>query len=163
MSLVNFFISVAGIICLTMRHSIKSQWLNLYLPKELRKNTIVADIHDDAKDFSSNDIRTMRSPFRFSFWCEVLVFMIVPMPFYNPIISFLCWNLKDNDGTKVNVYYLLSDLILAFMFIRIYFLIRVIFNYSKYSDDFSRKIAHHHGISANMRYAFKARLTRYPG
>jgi len=47
--------------------------------------------------------------------------------------------------------------------IRIYFVIRAIFNYSKYSDDFCRKIATHHGISANMRFAFKARMTRFPG
>ena len=88
--------------------------------------------------------------------------MIVPLPYYDPIIVLLSYNLQDDDSTKVHVYYLLSDLILAFMFIRIYFIIRVIFNYSKYSDEFSQKIAHHHGISANMRYAFKARLTRFP-
>jgi hypothetical protein len=57
---------------------------------------------------------------------------------------------------------LLSDFITAFMFVRIYFLIRTIGNYSKYTDSFAVKVCKNYGISANLRFTFKCYLMEHP-
>ena len=99
MPLVNILISLAGIFCLIMRHSIKSKWVNYYLPNELRRNTVVADIHD-VDDFATRTKeKKTRSPYRKEFWLEVLVFLILPLPWYDPVIELVSWNIKDDDET----------------------------------------------------------------
>jgi len=149
-------------VSLVRRHTIKTDWLNLYLPKELSKNTIVADIHN-IEDFNpKRTFLSIRSAYRLSFWLESMIFLILPVPWYDPLIVVNSANIDDHKK-NVQVCYLLSDFILAAMFTRLYFAVRSIYNYSKYSDDFSRKIARHHGISANMRFAFKSGMTNAPG
>ena len=77
------------------RHAIKTQWLNLYLPKELRKNTIIADIHDIEEFNAKRTFLSIRSAYRLSFWLESLIFLVVPIPYYDPLISFLSYSVDD--------------------------------------------------------------------
>ena len=62
-----------------------------------------------------------------------------PIPYYNPIITIDCFDSVTRVEKDLEVYYLLSDFITAFMFIRLYFLIRTIGNYSKYTETFGVK------------------------
>jgi len=49
------------------------------------------------------------------------------------------------------------------MFVRVYFLLRAIFNYSMYTDTYAKKLCRNYGVSANVRFSFKCLLIRYPG
>lgn len=53
------------------------------------------------------------------------------------------------------VTYLFSEMILAVMWFRVYFLVRSIFNYSIYTDAYSKKLCQTYGFSANVRFTFK--------
>lgn len=64
----------------------------------------------------------------------------------------------------VPVYYLLSDFILAAMFIRIFiFLLRAVINYSIFMDIYSKKLCKSYGFTANVRFAFKCFIRSSPG
>ena len=64
--------------------------------------------------------------------------------------------------TKVKVFYLVSDFILVFMFFRIFFVIRAVFNYNMYTDVFAKKLCRSYGFTANVRFTFKSLLKTDP-
>jgi len=64
------------------------------------------------------------------FIMEFLALIVCPIPGVNPTI--------EMQGGAFN--YSLHEFILAFMWIRIFFLVRSIFNYSIYTDAFSKKL-----------------------
>jgi len=57
---------------------------------------------------------------------------------------------------------MLQDFILAFMFLRLLFLVRAVANYSIYTDAYSKKIARQYGFTSGVRFALKCHLTRHP-
>jgi hypothetical protein len=58
---------------------------------------------------------------------------------------------------------LLSDFILAFMFIRIFYLMRAFFNYTMFMDVYSKKLCRSFNFTANVRFAYKCFLKKSPG
>ena len=68
----------------------------------------------------------------------------------------------NKDG-NVTVYYLLSDFLLAFMFVRVFFLMRACFNYTMFMDVYSKKLCKSCGFTANVRFAYKCFLKKSPG
>lgn len=79
--------------------------------------------------------------------------LISPLPYYDIIIVLPSINLTKTG--YIPVYYLLSDFILAFMFIRVIFLMRAVINYSIFMDIYSKKLCKSCGFTANVRFAFK--------
>ena len=61
------------------------------------------------------------------------------------------------------VIYLLSEFLLAFMWLRIFFLIRSVFNYSIYTDPYSRKLCKSYGFTANVSFTMKCHILINPG
>jgi hypothetical protein len=123
------------------------------------QNTVIANL---ASEDLQRRRRAPRTILRLSFWMEMLIFLLAPIPYYNPIITINCFDAILRKESGVEVYYLLSDFITAFMFIRLYFLIRTIGNYSKYTDTFGVKVCKNYGLSANLRFTFKCYITENP-
>ena len=67
------------------------------------------------------------------FYVEMFMLMLCPIPYYDWYVVFFA-----KKGIIVN--YLASDFILAAMWSRIYFIVRAIFNYSIYTDAYSKKL-----------------------
>lgn len=65
------------------------------------------------------------------FVLEVLILIMIPTPFYDKYFTVEC-----NEDHEV--VYLLSDFLIAFMWVRLFFLYRTIYNYSIYSDAFAK-------------------------
>jgi hypothetical protein len=63
----------------------------------------------------------------------------------------------------VPVKYMLGDFLFAFMFMRFYFLIRTIMNFSAYSDLNSKKTCSKYGFEADTPFCFKALILKHPG
>ena len=57
----------------------------------------------------------------------------------------------------------MSDYIFALMFLRIYFLIRSVFNHSVYTDAFFKKLCREYGFNSGVRFTFKCHLATNPG
>lgn len=78
---------------------------------------------------------------------ELITLSIMPIPFYDKCITL-----------KGDVRMLLSDFFLAFMFLRLFQLIRTSFNYSVYMDPLSKKICKGYGLTADIRFTIQSKL-----
>ena len=96
-----------------------------------------------------------------SFWYEALIFMICPIPFNDWLFKTETLD-KRNTIEYTSVYYLVSDLFLLFMFFRLFFVIRAVFNYNMYTDVFAKKLCRSYGFTANVRFTFKSLLKTDP-
>jgi hypothetical protein len=63
----------------------------------------------------------------------------------------------------VPVHYMLSDFLFAFMFLRFYFLIRTLMNFSIYSDLYSKRVCAKYRFEASTSFCMKALITMSPG
>ena len=59
-------------------------------------------------------------------------------------------------------YYLISDFILIFMFLRLFFVVRAIFNYNIFTDVYAKKLCKSYGFTAGQRFTFKSILKTKP-
>mmetsp|Transcript_16179 Transcript_16179/g.25062 ORF Transcript_16179/g.25062 Transcript_16179/m.25062 type:complete len:109 (-) Transcript_16179:1080-1406(-) len=84
------------------------------------------------------------------FFLEVAVLLVCPLPM--PQNTDFCLEFEFG-GHRVDYYF--SEFQTAFMWIRIFFLIRSIFNYSIYTDAYSKKLCKTYGFSAGVRFTFK--------
>lgn len=142
-------------VTLAVRHGSKAEWLNKDLPREISGSTNLPDL-----DFGKMLINA-KSSFGVHFWAEAFMILLCPIPYWDCIIVIPA--LDFYKSSSVNVYYLLSDFILAFMWFRIFFLIRAVINYSIFMDIYSKKLCKSYGFTANVRFAFKCFVRANPG
>lgn len=140
---------------MAIRHGSKAEWLNKDLPREISGSTNLPDL-----DFGKMLINA-KTAFGLSFWVEAFMILLCPIPYWDFIIVVPALNLSKD--ASINVYYLLSDFILAFMWVRIVFLTRSVINYSIFMDIYSKKLCKSYGFTANVRFAFKCFVRANPG
>ena len=89
----------------------------------------------------------------------------MPLPFYERYLL-ISYNHREVASTnpKKNIVtsYFMSDFILAFMFMRIFFLCRSIFNYSIFTDPYSKKLCRSYGFTSGVRFTFKCFFVVHP-
>lgn len=66
------------------------------------------------------------------FLFEVLLLVIHPLPNFDKEYTFYILNMLGSKNEYVPVKYMLGDFLFAFMFFRVYFVIRTIMNFSTY-------------------------------
>ena len=70
----------------------------------------------------------------------------------------------NEKSELIEVYYLASDFQFASKFLRVYFVVRAIFNYNIYMDLYSKRLCKsQYGFTANIRFTFKSLLKQDPG
>lgn len=102
-----------------------------------------------------------KSRFGYRFFLEAFVILLCPVPYWDCIITLR--GINPTETNFVPVYYLLSDFILALMFIRVIFLFRASINYSIFMDIYSKKLCKSYGFTANVRFALKCFVRSNPG
>ena len=102
-----------------------------------------------------------RAWFRPSFWAEALLFCICPIPYYDQVIRVKFMDMTDKTSYTYT-YYLISDFILIFMFLRLFFVVRAIFNYNIFTDVYAKKLCKSYGFTAGQRFTFKSILKTKP-
>ena len=153
-------VSAMGIVTLSFRHMAKARWLNEDLPVELMNSQYYMTKSNRAEVFEAQGFKR-RLWLSASFWWEATIFLFCPIPFHDWLWSIDVIDInhkKDN----VKVYYLVSDFILVVMFLRVFFVIRAIFNYNMYTDVFAKKLCRSYGFTANVRFTFKSLLKTDP-
>jgi len=153
-------VSIFGVITLWVRHVAKARWLNEDLPVELLNNHYF-NIEGGSRDVIEAEGFKQRVWFQKSFWFEALIFLICPVPFKDWSITIHPISIASR-GETLTVYYLVSDFILVVMFLRLYFVVRAVFNYNMYMDIFAKKLCRGYGFTANVRFTFKALLKTDP-
>ena len=145
--------SLLAIVCLTTRHYYKMIWMNNYLD-ENDENHIYYQYNEVIIGSTSESIKPKKKLINKTFIFEVILLLIFPIPYHDWYISI--------DAKETVVTYLYSELILAVMWLRIYFLLRSIFNYSIYTDAYSKKLCKSYGFSAGVRFTFKCQMIINP-
>lgn len=90
------------------------------------------------------------------FLFEVVILIVHPLPYIEFEYTFFIINMLGSKDALVPVRYMLGDFLFAFMFLRCYFVIRTIMNYTSFSDLNSKKICNKYGFESNTSFCFKA-------
>jgi hypothetical protein len=94
---------------------------------------------------------------------EVMILVIHPLPYIDYEYEVLIINMTSSKDQLVPVHYMLGDFLFAYMFLRCYFLLRTIMNFSVFSDLNSKKICSQHNFEHNTSFCFKALVQKSPG
>ena len=101
--------------------------------------------------------------FTFETLFEVMILVIHPLPYIDYEYEFLIINMLGAKDKLCPVHYMLGDFLFAFMFLRCYFLLRTIMNFSVFSNLNSKKICSQHNFEHNTSFCFKALVQKSPG
>jgi hypothetical protein len=85
-----------------------------------------------------------------------MLLCIHPLPYFEQEYSFKVIDMLITKSKYVEVKYMLGDFLFAFMFLRFYFVIRTLMNFSNVSDLSSKKICKKHNFESNTSFCFKA-------
>lgn len=94
---------------------------------------------------------------------EILILVIHPFPNLEEEYTFKIINMLGSKDQLVDVKYMLSDFLFAFMFLRFYFVLRTITNFSIYSELNSQRICNNNGFHTNLSFCLKANIQKNPG
>lgn len=85
-----------------------------------------------------------------------MIFLIMPMPWF-------CFYFKS---VKVNEEFILirrvNDILYSLMFVRFFYIFKLLITKSIYQDAYSKMIARKHGFESNVRFTMKCCLIQYP-
>jgi len=65
-------------------------------------------------------------------------------------------DMLSSKSTTIPITYTLSDFLLAFMFLRMYFLVRTLLNFTVYADLYSKKVCAKYGFEGSTSFFIKA-------
>ena len=146
--------SIISVSTIVIRYYYKRKWQNLPIPKEVQNQ-----IYNN--DYTNLMRQNRRKRFiSYKFIIDIIICLICPIPYYE--ISFYLTEFVTSQKEEVEAPYLLSDMILIFMFSRFYLMIRNVFNHTEFSDPYAKLHCERHGFSANTRFCFKCYLSKYP-
>lgn len=88
--------------------------------------------------------------FSWEFLFEFTILAIHSPPGWDKEYTFYFLNMLTNKDTYMPVPYFASDFIFALMFLRLYFLIRTLLNFSLYADLYAKKICTKYGFEESI-------------
>ena len=122
--------------------------------KENERSSQLAEMINKQKTSKTRTRKLCRITFIF----EILVLMVIPLPIYEKYIPSSYFD--GHDTIEISTF--MSDYILAFMFIRLFFVSRSLFNYSDHADVYFKKLCKEYGFSPNYRFTIKSNMTLNP-
>jgi hypothetical protein len=78
----------------------------------------------------------LKSP---QFYFDLVILVLHPVPYFDPTFNLDCINMLDRTRF-ITITYRMSHILLACMFLRLIFLVRALFNYSMYTDKYSKSL-----------------------
>lgn len=145
------FTLVAGYF-LILRHYIKSKWNNK------RELNIKSNEHRRFR-------RRTKSMFSKGLMFEILILVIFPYPYLvghvwvNQPLTFDSNGYNDNT---IELCYNVSEFLYVLMYIRLWFLLRALFNFTPYQDDHARYYCGKTGTKANVRFSIRCMMKTHP-
>lgn len=138
--------TLLAVISLITRHYYKVIWVNQYFYSGSDTH-IYVQFQEMIMDPLSLNRRKAKQLITKTFLIEILILLISPIPFYD-------WYIPIR-AKSYHVVYFVSEFLFAFMFLRIFFLVRAVFNYSVYTNAHSKKLCQTYGFSAGVRFTLK--------
>lgn len=101
--------------------------------------------------------------FSWEFLFEFCILALHPPPNYEVEYTYEIIDMLGTKSKLMPVRYKLSDFLFAFMFMRIYFLIRTFFNFTIYADLYSKRVCAKYGFEGSTSFYVKALFKKQPG
>jgi hypothetical protein len=102
-----------------MKSWYRQRWRKLFVEGRVA-NISLYHSYNNIIDESQRSMNT--KIFTFKFFTEIALHFLVPNPFYDQFITFYVDNKNGKNHTVVN--YLLSDFLIAFMHIRVFYIVK---------------------------------------
>lgn len=147
-------ISLFGLICLIQRHRYKAKWKRVHFSddKETKLYYRYKEVTSDKLDiYKPHD----PSLFKLQFFIEMIMLIANPIPYFDMYI-------QHTAKGGLQIYYFLSEIMLSIMVLRLFFIVRSYFNFSIYTDSYSKKLCQQYGFNSNIQFAIKACLINKP-
>jgi len=149
------FLTILALYALVMRHKAREKWiLNFNEDKCTKLYHRYKDITSSEEDRYNPIIDCSFYKCKY-FWMEFILLSVTPLPYFHYEFTHVA-----KGGLVVT--YRLEDVFLSIMAFRGFFLIRAIFNYSVYTDSYSKKLCQQYGFESSMIYAMLCELTYNP-
>lgn len=149
------FLTILSLCSLVQRHLAYEKWLQHF------KTDVCTKLYHRYKDITSSE-EDKYDPLvhgRFysqrSFWLEFIMLSCTPPPYLH-----LTFPHVAKGGVEVK--YRLEEVMLSIMAFRGYFLLRAIFNYSVYTNPYSKKLCQNYGFHSSNSYAILCEMTYNP-
>jgi len=138
---------------LILRHYLKSKWHN--------KRSQPLPGKDSKKSAKKKNKRT----FNRNLLLEVLLLSILPYPYLKGGFSLNQPKNLSSCGDcneTIELCYTYSEIIYVCMFVRLWFLLRALFNFTPYQDDHARYYCSRTGTKANVRFSIRCMMKTHP-
>ena len=111
----------------------------------------------------SNASKFISLIFTWEFLFEFIILTVFPIPYYDKQYDIPILDMIGDKKSNVIVKYMLSDFLFAFMFLRVYYVIRTLMNFCPYSEMYAKRICAKHGFESSTSFCIKALITKTPG
>jgi hypothetical protein len=101
--------------------------------------------------------------FTWEFLFEFTILAVHPLPYMDVEYDIPILDMLGQKKQRFIVKYMLSDFIFAFMFLRVYFVIRTLMNFCPYSEMYSKRICAKYGFEPTTSFCLKALIKKQPG
>ncbi|CAG9332262.1 unnamed protein product [Blepharisma stoltei] len=154
---ITFAFTVISLIFLYIRHQSKQQWYRF------RRNPFL--VNTLKYDEFNRIIRKKRRRLSMSFFMEFIILSIFPYPYIHwPVYINQNYRLAKADGENntVEVCYIFTEFLYVFMYVRVLFIFRAIFNLSSYQDDHARYYCAKYEAKSNVRFSIRCLMKTHP-
>ena len=152
-----FCFTLLAALFLVLRHWVKVNWYN---------NRPIQLSHSKKDAITKRkQIKKKKQVLSRHFFLELLILSIFPYPTMRSTFSILqSVRLNKNDGIDeyVHLCYTVSELFYVFIYIRLLFLLRALFNFTPYQDNHARYYCARYGTKANVRFSIRCMLRTRP-
>ncbi len=166
--------TILAIVSLLFRMWLYTYWIDYKSSKqfyfklmELQKNSRddAPDAKEEQQKFKkeSNLWKFINLIFSWEFIFEFCILVIHPLPGVEQEYTFEIIDMMSSKSKYLKVQYKLSDFLFALMFIRLYFLVRTLLNFTIYSDLYSKRVCSKYGFEASVSFYVKALFVKQPG
>ena len=120
-----------------MRYYYSTKWKRFEIPKDIQEKVI--GFKETISHIAVKRIKResfLKSPWYFA---DMVIILIHPLPYFDPEFSLYCININDHSEFIV-IKYRIGQIFLAMMFFRIIFLVRIIFNFTMFTDHYAKRL-----------------------
>lgn len=161
------------------RHWLKLEWTNKYYRRQLLDgpqsskimsfyyNRMLSGREEADTTAAKKSVKYKRSPLHPKVILNQLYLILInPWPFYDRWYIIESGLSETEASGKCKGFYMiyLGDILFTLMFFRLFFVSRSLFNYSVYTDPYSKKLCRQqYGFGSGMRFAMRVGLITNPG
>ena len=161
-------LSLASVFCYFMRQRYKDKWFRIFTENKRGTSGTAYNYYGErvTKDEAQGRFDVRKNHISRYFVVEVMLLLMCPLPWFEYYVEFPYVLSAKNNRTgvleNIVIKQFLSDFIMCFMFFRIFFGFRAIFNYSIYSDAYSRKVCKYYDFYPGFRFILKSNFISNP-